>query len=153
MAVDCLGRPADPHPLRAAHAEQLAKATHVLAAYTGEIERNDYREMLAGRATLSTGLGSEKVFGFGAPRASDAPYIKVLLEEQLSSRGWASGPPRVLDLDRPIPSEPAAAPSLDHWLRPQPAHPSRCASSRPKPQPVPEQKLSQATRPTGRRRV
>ena len=51
----------------------LDRALHVLDAYAGELERNDYRPFLTGRAAANAVMGSERVFGFGSPAASDAP--------------------------------------------------------------------------------
>ena len=53
---------------------------HILDAYAGELERNDYRRLLSGRATTNAVLGSERVFGFGSPAASPLPYAEVLTE-------------------------------------------------------------------------
>ena len=51
----------------------LDRALHILDAYAGELERNDYRPFLTGRAAANAVMGSERVFGFGSPAASQAP--------------------------------------------------------------------------------
>ncbi len=61
----------------------LDRAMHVLDAYAGELERNDYRPYLAGRAACSAIMGSERVFGFGAPAATTLPYADLLTEVRL----------------------------------------------------------------------
>jgi len=38
----------------------LERAAHILDAYTGELERNDYQRLLSGRATANAVLGSER---------------------------------------------------------------------------------------------
>ena len=55
--------------------------------------RNDYPELLRGRAIASRVLGAERVFGFGSARRSELPYAELLSD---------SGPPRVLDLEHPL---------------------------------------------------
>jgi LmbE family N-acetylglucosaminyl deacetylase len=75
----------------------LAEAQHVLAAYAGELARNDYARLLEARAVAHAVLGSERVFGFGTPRASDAPYAELLTECRLVDGHWQPGSPRLLD--------------------------------------------------------
>ena len=71
----------------------MARAVHILEAYAGELERNDYRRLLTGKASANAVLGSERVFGFGAPAASPLPYAEVLTEiRHLSGRFMASEP-------------------------------------------------------------
>ena len=72
--------------------ERLAQLQHALAAHRGEIERNDYPELLRARAIASRVLGAERVFGFGSPRRPE-PYAELLAD---------GGPARVLDLDDPL---------------------------------------------------
>ena len=71
--------------------ERLAQLQHVLAAHRGELERNDYPELLRARAVAARVLGAERVFGFGTPRRPE-PYAELLAD---------AGPPRVLDLADP----------------------------------------------------
>ena len=49
------------------------RALHILDAYAGELERNDYRTFLTGRAQAIAVMGSERVFGFGSPRPARCP--------------------------------------------------------------------------------
>jgi len=72
---------------------RLAELQHVLAAHRGELARNDYAELLRGRAIANRVLGAERVFGFGSPRRSDEPYAELLAD---------GGPPRTLDLEDPL---------------------------------------------------
>jgi LmbE family N-acetylglucosaminyl deacetylase len=72
---------------------ELARMLHILEAYAGELERNDFRRLLTGRATANAVLGSERVFGFGAPAASALPYAEVLTEvRHIEGRFMASEP-------------------------------------------------------------
>ena len=72
--------------------ERLARLQHVLAAHSGELERNDYAELLRARAVAARVLGAERVFGFGSARRPE-PYAELLAD---------GGPPRVLDLADPL---------------------------------------------------
>ena len=80
----------------------LAEARHVLAAYAGELARNDYLRLLGARAVAHAVLGSERVFGFGAARASSLPYAELLTEQRFVDGAWQTGPGRVLDPARPL---------------------------------------------------
>jgi LmbE family N-acetylglucosaminyl deacetylase len=79
----------------------LAAAQHVLAAYAGELARNDYARLLEARAIANAVLGSERVFGFGTSRASKLPYAELLLEQRFVHGTWRRAPARVLDVDHP----------------------------------------------------
>jgi LmbE family N-acetylglucosaminyl deacetylase len=76
---------------------ELARMLHVLAAYPGELARNDYRRLLTGRSTINAVLGSERVFGFGSPAASPLPYAEVLTEVRRMGRRWVAAKGHHLD--------------------------------------------------------
>jgi hypothetical protein len=76
--------------------ERLAEIRHALEAHESQLERNDFRRLLHGRALANAVLGAELVFGFGAARL-DAPYAELTTELVRDGDGWALGPPRVLD--------------------------------------------------------
>jgi LmbE family N-acetylglucosaminyl deacetylase len=80
----------------------LAEAQHVLAAYTGELARNDYARLLGARAVAHAVLGSERVFGFGSARASRLPYAELLTELCRIDGAWRASPARVLDPRDPL---------------------------------------------------
>ena len=80
----------------------LAEAQHVLAAYAGELERNDYARLLEARATANAVLGSERVFGFGSARASVEPYAELLAELVSTDGRWHPGTARVFDATDPV---------------------------------------------------
>jgi LmbE family N-acetylglucosaminyl deacetylase len=80
----------------------LARMLHILEAYAGEIERNDYRRLLTGRATTNAVLGSERVFGFGSPAASSHPYAEVLTEVRHLGGRWMASEAHLLD-EGPLP--------------------------------------------------
>jgi LmbE family N-acetylglucosaminyl deacetylase len=75
----------------------LERALHILDAYAGELERNDYRAYLTGRASANAVLGSERVFGFGSPAASTLPYAEVLTEVRLMDGRFMASEPHFLD--------------------------------------------------------
>ena len=75
----------------------LERALHILDAYAGELERNDYRPYLTGRASANAVLGSERVFGFGSPAASALPYAEVLTEVRLMDGRFMASEPHFLD--------------------------------------------------------
>ena len=77
--------------------QAMAQMLHVLEAYAGEIERNDYRRLLSGRATTNAVLGSERVFGFGSPAASPLPYAEVLTEVRRMDGKWMAAEAHHLD--------------------------------------------------------
>jgi LmbE family N-acetylglucosaminyl deacetylase len=75
----------------------LARMLHVLEAYEGELARNDYRQLLAGRAATNAVLGSERVFGFGSPAASSLPFAEVLTEVRRVGSRWMASEAHHLD--------------------------------------------------------
>jgi LmbE family N-acetylglucosaminyl deacetylase len=80
---------------------ELRRMETILEAYEGELERNDYRRLLTGRATANAVLGSERVFGFGSPAASALPYAEVLTEVRRIGERWIASAAHHLD-DGPL---------------------------------------------------
>jgi LmbE family N-acetylglucosaminyl deacetylase len=76
---------------------ELDRMVRILDAYEGELERNDYRRLLTGRAAVSAVLGSEQVFGFGSPAASALPYAEVLTEVRRIGDRWMASEAHLLD--------------------------------------------------------
>jgi LmbE family N-acetylglucosaminyl deacetylase len=75
----------------------LERALHILEAYEGELERNDYRPFLSGRAAANAVMGSERVFGFGSPAKSKLPYADLLTEVRLLDGRFMASEPHQLD--------------------------------------------------------
>lgn len=69
-----------------------------LAEYHGENARSGYDRMYTGRAATYRCLGSERVFGFGSPSASPAPYADLLTEARYTGTRWELAAPKVLNL-------------------------------------------------------
>jgi hypothetical protein len=80
----------------------LERMLHILAAYEGELARNDYRRLLGGRATTNAVLGSERVFGFGSAAASPLPYAELLTEVRRIDGRWIASEAHRLD-EGPLP--------------------------------------------------
>jgi len=91
---------------------RLEQILSALGAYGGELERNDYRRLVRGRAEMNASLAPELLFGFGA---SGTPGYAELLTELVPRDGrWLLGTPRWLD-----PAGPLASPSdtdVGGWL-------------------------------------
>ena len=87
----------------------LDRALHILDAYGGELARNDYRPYLAGRAACNAVMGSERVFGFGAPAATALPYADLLTEVRLLGGRFMASEGHFLDQG----PEPSARYDLD----------------------------------------
>jgi LmbE family N-acetylglucosaminyl deacetylase len=83
--------------------DELRHALDVLAAYRGEIARNDYHRLVEGLAAANAVLGSERVFGHGSGAASACPYAELFTELIRRDGRWYAGKPRMLDLDEPVP--------------------------------------------------
>ncbi|HWE65426.1 MAG TPA: PIG-L family deacetylase [Acidimicrobiales bacterium] len=92
----------------------LARTLHILEAYEGELERNDYRRLLSGRAGANAVLGSERVFGFGSAAASTLPYAEVLTEVRHLHGHWMASAAHLLD-EGPSP-ESSFTLDLTAWL-------------------------------------
>ena len=75
----------------------LDRTVHILEAYVGELDRNDYRRYVSGRAAAIAVLGSERVFGFGSAAASKLPYAEVLTEVKLMDGRFMACEPHQLD--------------------------------------------------------
>ena len=81
----------------------LDETVHILDAHESQLTRNDYRTVLRARAEVNAVLGSERVFGFGEGAASEEPYAEIFGEAIWRRPRWFAGPPRVLDVDAPLP--------------------------------------------------
>lgn len=94
-------------------AERLNQILDSLDAYTGELERNDYRRLVKGRAEANAVLGPERVFGFGRPgRRGD--LAELATEAIFKDGDWRLGTSRQLDPREPL-VEPTHEP-LSAWL-------------------------------------
>lgn len=94
--------------------DRLAEARHVLGAHAGELARNDFDTLLGARAAANRVLGSERVFGSGAPGRPE-PYAELLTEAVPAGGDWLAGQPRLLDPSRPLAPGPYGPP-IGWWL-------------------------------------
>jgi LmbE family N-acetylglucosaminyl deacetylase len=95
-------------------ADRLEEVLFALSAYRGELQRNDYRRLVEGRATMNASLGPELLFGFGVESRPQASYVELLTEVVLSEDVWLLGPRRWLDAASPI-ADPSGT-VVDGWL-------------------------------------
>jgi LmbE family N-acetylglucosaminyl deacetylase len=93
--------------------ERLQQILHALGAYAGELERNDYRRLVEGRAQANAVLGPELVFGFGGG-GGRGELAELATEVVFKEGDWLLGRPRELDSLEPL-VEPTRAP-LSAWL-------------------------------------
>jgi LmbE family N-acetylglucosaminyl deacetylase len=98
----------------------LARMLNILEAYQGELDRNDYRRLLTGRAMTIGVMGSERVFGFGSAAASTLPYAEVLTEVRHLGGRWMASDPHQLD-EGPSP-ESSFSVDLTAWVESPSAH-------------------------------
>jgi LmbE family N-acetylglucosaminyl deacetylase len=82
--------------------ERLEEVLAALAAYEGELARNDYRRLVRARAEMSAVLAPELLFGFGSADRPPAAYVEMLTEVALSGDRWLLGRPHWLDIDAPL---------------------------------------------------
>ncbi len=82
-----------------------------LEAHEGELERNDYRRLVEGRAAMSASLAPELLFGFGSEADPDIAYAELLTEVVPRAGRWLLGRPRWLDAEAPL-APPGAAEAL-----------------------------------------
>ena len=85
--------------------ERLAEILRCLEAHRGELERNDYRRLVRGRAEMNASLGPERVFGFGTA-APSLGYVELLTEVELAEGTWRLGTRRWLDPQDPFGTAP-----------------------------------------------
>ena len=93
--------------------KRLERILHALDAHAGELERNDYRRLLQGRATANAALGPERVFGFGGG-GGRGEFAELATEVVFRNGDWLLGRPRELDSREPL-VEPTRKP-LSAWL-------------------------------------
>lgn len=93
---------------------RLDQITGALAAYEQELERNDYRRLVRGRAETNATRGPELVFGFGSS-GDPGPYAELLTEAVFTNGRWLLGTPQRLD-PTSVPSEPPSRVEIGDWL-------------------------------------
>jgi LmbE family N-acetylglucosaminyl deacetylase len=93
--------------------ERLERILHALDAHAGELERNDYRCLLRGRAMANAALGPERVFGFGGGRGR-GEFAELATEVVFRNGDWLLGRSRELDSREPL-VEPTGKP-VSAWL-------------------------------------
>jgi LmbE family N-acetylglucosaminyl deacetylase len=82
--------------------DTLESVLYALDGYPGELERNDFGDLYPAQAIASAVQGSERVFGFGAMRATNEPYAELFTEVSRADGAWRLGATRVLDVQVPL---------------------------------------------------
>lgn len=93
---------------------RMEEILHSLAAHVGELTRNDYRDLVAGRSLAARVRGPELIFGFGEP-GRPGRFAELLTEVVPDGRDWRMGEPRCPDLSRPLAPLSAGRP-LAAWI-------------------------------------
>lgn len=82
--------------------DRLEEILQALSAHESQLERNDYRRLVGGRAEMNAALAPELLFGFGAAARPQAEYVELLTELSPAGGEWRPGEPRWLDPGRPL---------------------------------------------------
>ena len=81
--------------------DRLREIGAALEAHRGELARNDYRAVLAGRARANRALGPERVFGFGSAGLRSG-YAELLTQVIRRDGGWWLAAPARVPPDDPL---------------------------------------------------
>lgn len=82
---------------------RLSEVITALEAHRGELQRNDYRRLVEGRAKLCACLAPELLSGFGSAARQESAYAELLSEAVRVEGRWLLGRPRWLDPAAPLP--------------------------------------------------
>jgi LmbE family N-acetylglucosaminyl deacetylase len=90
----------------------LREILHCLEAHRGELERNDYRRLVTGRAEMNASLGPERVFGFGSSARATAggEFVELLTEVVRDAGTWSLGVRRWVQSADPLGAASARTP-------------------------------------------
>jgi len=94
---------------------RLEQILAALAAYGGELQRNDYRRLVKARAETNASRGPELLFGFGSAAPKEVRFVELLTEAAWVDGTWLLGKARWLDSSTPLadPSHTAVSAWLD----------------------------------------
>lgn len=95
--------------------QRVEEILDVLAAYEQELIRNDYAPLVEGRGMVSVAAGSERIFGFGARRATAEPFADLVTEVVYENGGWFLGAPTIFAGAEGLPV-PEPAEDVTAWL-------------------------------------
>jgi LmbE family N-acetylglucosaminyl deacetylase len=93
---------------------RLGEILAALGAYEGELVRNNYRRLVAGRAEMQASLGQELLFGFGTATNDERLYAELLTETVLLDGRWLLGSARWLKASDPL--APPTQAEIGEWL-------------------------------------
>lgn len=80
---------------------KIDQVIEALAAHRGEIARNDYRDLVIGRAQMNKVLGPERVFGFGS-KGIEEKYAELITEIKKDQDKFFLTKPHFLNLHSPL---------------------------------------------------
>lgn len=90
-----------PNLLALVSESEMHQASFCLEAHQSQLDRNDYRRLLWGRALSAFVRGPELVFGFGAPAFPGDGFAELLFET-LPDYDFSPGRPRLFDPQDPL---------------------------------------------------
>jgi LmbE family N-acetylglucosaminyl deacetylase len=93
---------------------RLEQVLTALAAYGGELRRNDYRRLVRARSEMNASLGPELLFGFGSEAPKDVRFVELLTEAAWVEGSWLLGKARWLDPSAPL-TDPSRT-AVSGWL-------------------------------------
>ncbi len=82
--------------------DRLGEILRALSAHESQLDRNDYRRLLCGRAKMNAALAPELLFGFGSDARPQVEYAELLTELSPAGGEWQLAEPRWLDPARPL---------------------------------------------------
>ena len=107
--------PASPNAACGYDDERMARAIHVLEAHKGELERNDYRLVVRGRAAANRALGPSACSA-GALGPAPRPNAELLTEVTWRNGEWWASSARELDPKVPLADDDRAPVRLGWWM-------------------------------------
>ena len=89
---------------------RLDQVIHVLEAHTSQLARNNYRELVRGRARANRVLGAERIFGYGSAARGPHPFAELLTEAVRRDGQWRASRARELEPRAPFAHAPPPRP-------------------------------------------
>ena len=102
-----------PNVLHGFGQQELDRLQHALAAHAGEVARNDYSRLLAGRSLANSALAAERVWGYGA-EGIESHYAEVACALQWYENQWHLAEPSTLNPASPLSRQ--NGPEIDWWI-------------------------------------
>jgi len=94
---------------------QIDKVIEALSAHCGELARNDYRDLVIGRAQMNKVLGPERVFGFGSKGIKEK-YAELITEVKKDQDKFFLTEPHYLNPNSPLSGQ-MTDKEITFWLK------------------------------------